>query len=30
MVAAGDGQSWAGSDLSSPTWEHPIDIKEYL
>lgn len=30
MVAAGDGQSWAGSDLSSPTRERPIDLKENL
>lgn len=30
MVAAGDGQSWAGTDLSSPTWECPINIKENL
>lgn len=30
MVAAGDGQSWAGFDLSSSTWERPIDVKENL
>jgi len=30
MVAAGDGQSWAGSDPSSPAWERPIDVKENL
>ena len=30
MVAGGDSQSWAGSDLSSPTWERPINVKENL